>query len=296
MNSNVHRRKRIGIVLAVLLAVAVLCEVAVLRATLAQAAGGCDVQDASYTRKPKKEEKGTPDRGGTPEKWAHTLCGRLVYLTYAVPSGKGWVPLFVDGEKVHTIGLLPCHGGGKPYIFRIKPMDLLYYYQFRNVEFATGKRVCTMEYGCLDLYITMFQNYVGMDRCSDCGKYNRPPTWTHVPLTPFTATPIPPTQALIYPSSPTLTETPTPTLGTVTATPDLFDVLYGEPTPTATPTPATKPAVTSTLQPTVTATPTPFVAPGRSWFSPLGLGLLLLAGVALLAFWGWRTAARSEWG
>jgi hypothetical protein len=275
--------------LALLAASVVLYGLASLPANPVQAASEEGECAAIGTPKPTKEEKRAPatEMGQEAPGTIHMLCGKLVYITYVVQKHPQQEPVFLEGEKIHTIGLIPCTGSSLPYIFKVKPLDLVYFYQFRDAVVSSGKKVCTKEYGCLNLYITSFKNYVGMDRCSDCGKYNMPPTWTHVPLTPFTATPIPPTQPLILPSSPTPTETPTATPGS--PTPGLFAVLYD------TPTPAPPASPTATLLPPPTALPPVGEVARGARFSPLWLGLLLLLGVLLLAYWGWRSAARSDW-
>lgn len=165
------------------------------------------------------------------------LCGQLVFL---VDTATG----------LKTIGLKPC-GPGKPYIFRIHPRDIVDYYQFREVDIYRGPKICTGEFGCLDKYIYTFKNYIGIKNCQDCGM-NVPPTWTQVPLTPFTATPVPPTRTPYVPT-PTATLTATPAPGDVTATAELFALLRGSPSPQASP--EVPPQVPPEVPPAATPTP-----------------------------------------
>ena len=109
-----------------------------------------------------------------------------------------------------------------------------------------------------------------------------PPTWTEVPLTPYTPTPIPPTRTpWPTPASPT----PSPTLAPeqITATSNLFELLHGTATSTSTEISQTELAQTAT--PTaraVVSTPTSIPCSSQPFYRRIGpVGLLLLA---LLAF------------
>ena len=165
------------------------------------------------------------------------LCGRLVFVTE-------------QGTGVTRAALNSC-SFGKLYIFAVNPRDMVPYYQIRDATISSGPRFLSNQFGPLDLYITAFDNYVGIDSCSQCGKYMPPPTWTHAPLTPYTPTPIPPTRTPYVPS-PTSTDTPTLAPWQVTETPGMFERLYGTYTPTG------KPALTAEKQiiPTVRGSPT----------------------------------------
>jgi hypothetical protein len=218
------------------------------------------------------------------------LCGQLVFLNYhelTVKQESGIKKAATrppQGELHTTIGLLPC-GGGPPLIFKIRPRELVVFYQFRNPTIEQGQNACVQGYGCLNQYITNFDNFVGMNSCSECGLYNQQPTWTHVPLTPFTATPIPPTQALILANSATPTETLTPTSGPATPTPGLFELLHGTPSPEVS-------TATPTRRPSPTATPVSQAKPILPCRSPLGAGLLSLLGAALLFRRRWNLLKR----
>jgi hypothetical protein len=219
------------------------------------------------------------------------LCGRLVYLTYTLPTnyGKG-TPR--SNLKYHTIGLIPC-SGTKPLIFQIKPRQIVPYYQLRDAQISAGREICTKEYGCLDQYIATFQNFVGIKDCLDCRTFGVPPTWTKAPLTPYTPTSPPPTPTYFTPT-PTETETPTLSPSEMTPTLSLFEALHGTFTPTS---PGTSLSVSFTPTPNLTSTPIPFSAPAASrsfWLTPLVAGLLLAIGVILLAYWSLRTAANSD--
>jgi len=198
------------------------------------------VATPTKTRKLEKPTK-TPlgvIKFSTPE--TSRLCGELVYLTN-----------YKDPTK-QTIGLRPC-GGSVVYIFGTHPRDLIQYYQFRDPKIGTGKKICTVECGCIDEYLNSFKNYIGIKNCSQCGVAQLPPTWTEIPLTPYTPTPRPPTSTPNVPS-PTSTETPTFSPAQVTQTPGLFELLFGTLTSTASPTAAQPPPPAATQpQPPPTA-------------------------------------------
>jgi hypothetical protein len=236
-------------------------------------------QKSTATRAP------TATRAKKPEKPLSTiftvprLCGQLVYLT-EYETGVG------------AIGLKPCDRGGI-FVFRRHPRDLVPFYQIRNARVVSGEQLKTDQYGTLDLYITTFKNYVGIESCDQCGMYMQPPTWTAAPLTPFTLTPRTPPPTLYIPSS-TSTDTPTLAPWQVTATPRISDLLFGTNIPTGTPTVKSIPSPSSMLTsdadlPAASARATP-------WNSPLvwGIGLLLLfIGIAYLA---WLTVMRMKQG
>ena len=209
------------------------------------------------------------------------LCGKLVFLTdYNDPTKK-------------DIGLIPCSGPG-PLIFKTHPRDLIPFYQFRDPEIGKGEEICTAEYGCIDQYLLSFQNYVGIGSCNECGMYGVPPTWTHVPLTPYTSTPKPPT-ATPYIPSPTPTETPTPSPNQITGTPGLFELLYGTKTTTPSPsaTPEPMPTVTHTLPPS-TAPTNPSGASLLKNPLVLGIGLLFVLIVVAYLIWVLNMRSRQE--
>jgi hypothetical protein len=254
------------------------------QAGLAQAGDHENVQGmAASPTKTKKSDKPTKTPLGgkswfliyTPE--SHILCGELVYITSfskVKPIKTSVIP------TVATIGLRPCNGGNI-LIFRTHPRDLVQFYQFRDAEIGTGSEICTEEYGCLDQYITTFKNYIGLESCDACGVSMLPPTWTQVPLTPYTPTPIPPTRT---PWPTPVSPTPSPTLAPeqITPTLNLFELLHGTETPTSV---ASQTQLATTETPTVqTAVSTSAVTPTspEPFYRRIGpLGLLLLA---LLAF------------
>jgi len=199
------------------------------------------------------------------------LCGELVFLQDTKTGYK-------------TIGLKPC-GSQKPFIFYTKPRDLVQYYQFRDAVLERGKTLCDSYYGCLNVYISTFQNYVGLESCRDCGvRYL--PTWTLAPLTPYTPTPPPPSETPEPPTAtPTFTMTPLP----VTDTPELSEVLFGSETADASPSPTAGMSVTPVLPAglELTLTPTgaiPISQRGKIWPYLLG-GFVILFAAVLLAFW-----------
>lgn len=210
-------RKRLAAFLAILLVV-ILFVLALARPLDFARAGRSDPSSGCC-----RPTKFVPVVTGANYTYGH-LCGHLIYLVDDM------------NPTIKTTGLLPC-GGGKPMIFKVHPRDNIPYFQFRNVSTHRGSEICDKVYGCLDTYITSFQNYIGIDSCQMCGIANLPPTWTHAPLTPYTFTPVPPTPTLYIPSQ-TPTDTPSPTLGTVTNTPNLFEILKGTATPGPSPTEA----------------------------------------------------------
>ena len=169
-----------------------------------------------------------------------TLCGKLVFLT-------GYY-LERDKPQVATIGLLPC-GKGKPLIFQIHPRYLVPYYQFEDAVIGTGRAICTDQYGCLDQYITTFKTFYDLENCAQCGLANAAPTWTHVPLTPFTPTlsPTPPPTPTPFPTIALPTPQPTQPSDAVLPSVDVFELLHATPSP--------GPTASATLQPSPTETP-----------------------------------------
>jgi len=143
----------------------------------------------------------------------------------------------------------------------------------------------------IDIYITDFNNYVGISSCSECGMYMLASTWTEVPLTPYTPTPIPPTST---PYIPTPNSTTTPTLAPyqVTLTPGMFERLYGTHTPTALPsgTPTIAPTPSSPAS-MVSATSPTTDNPSRS---PLVLAIGLLMIMVGLMYLIWLTVMRPK--
>jgi hypothetical protein len=202
------------------------------------------------------------------------LCGELVYL--------------LDKQsEVKDIGLKACNSS-KIYIFYRHPRDLVRFYQFRDADVGTGQELCDKQYGCLDNYLIDFKNYVGLESCDDCG--NRMlPTWTAVPLTPYTPTSPPPTPTEYRPS-PSATFTPTLAPYQATETANLFELLYG--TPSETHVPPTAP-LTAPASPTLSATPAPPASGiARLTRSPLFLGLVFLIFGLLLAYLAWLSVSR----
>lgn len=203
------------------------------------------------------------------------VCGKLVYL--------------VNRETgVGDIGLIPCSGNSRPLIFKVHPRDMVPYYQFRDVVIKKGDQICTDQYGCMDQYITSFKNYIGIDSCAACGM-NIPPTWTQAPLTPYTPTPRPPTSTPYIPS-PTPTDTATLAPYQMTATPDLFELLRGTPSPTALAS-STAPA-TELPAPTPTQAPAPSIGFPQS--SPLVLGIGFILIMLGLAYFAWLFVTRER--
>lgn len=199
------------------------------------------------------------------------MCGKLVFI-------EGYYPKINGHPRVSTIGVIPC-GQGKPLIFGVHPRSLVPYYQFRDPKTGRGQMICSEKYGCLDQYLVSFKNYVGIESCSECGKYGLPPTWTDVPLTPYTFTPVPPTSTP-WPTRVTPTATRTLSPDEITPTLELFDLLHGaSDTPTASAT--AKPTLAGT--PTAPSTPTATPAPQQSLIQRIGpIALILLALLALL--------------
>ena len=191
------------------------------------------------------------------------LCGELIFLTEY-------------STGVSTTGIRPC-GGGKPYIFKVFPRDTVPYFQFRDVQIeTTNQKFCTEKYGCINQYITYFQNYVGLESCNVCGISMAPPTWTQAPLTPYSPTPIPPTRT---PWSTPESPSPSPTLapGEVTPTPNLFEVLYGTDTPTSIAAIPSQPTASETPTARITRPVTTFT-PSEPFYRRIGpIGLILLA-------------------
>ena len=159
---------------------------------------------------------------GVPRIFTSRLCGELVFFT-GYTTGD-------ETNELSLVGLIPC-GMGAPYIMNRHPRDIVRFYQFRDPRIGTGEKICTQRWGCLDTYITGFKNYIGLESCAECGKGSAP-TWTHVPLTPYTFTPIPPTRTP-WPTmvTPTLTRTLSP--DEITPTLSLFELLQGTFTPTS---------------------------------------------------------------
>jgi hypothetical protein len=203
-----------------------------------------------------------PERQPPPAVLIPRLCGKLVFIT--------------EAETGLVRAALRTCSQGKIYIFAVNPREVVPYYQFRDAVIASGPRFLSNEYGVLDLYITTFKNFVGIDSCSQCGEYMPPPTWTHAPLTPYTSTPLPPTRTLYVPS-PTATATVTLAPWEVTETPGMFELLYG------TNIPSSSPAGTTTIQvsPTFGQTPTEDVAIEKK--NPLTSPLVVFIGLLLVS-------------
>ena len=289
MMPKTNPSKAIRIIIVFLAFIGILFAEITLQASIAQAdsnerldarAGtrAAKLKKATRTPKPTKVTTKAGQRGFifvTPE--SHMLCGELVFINSfskikITPNVK---------PTVSVIGLRRCDGGGI-LIFKTRPRDLIQFFQFRDAEIGTGQEICSAYYGCLDRYITTFQNYIGLESCDACGISMLPPTWTQAPLTPYTPTPIPPTRT---PWPTPVSPTPSPTLAPeeITPTSDLFELLHGTETPAS--------SAVSQAQPTVTGTPTPQTAlstlaatptSSQPFYRRIGpLGLLLLA---LLAF------------
>ena len=284
--TNPSKAIRTIIVLLALIGI-VFVEIA-LQASIAQAdsnerldaragAGTAKLKKATRTPKPTKASTKAGQKGFilvTPE--SHMLCGELVFINSfskikITPNVK---------PTVSVIGLRRCDGGGI-LIFKTRPRDLIQFFQFRDAEIATGQEICSAYYGCLDRYITTFQNYIGLESCDACGVSMLPPTWTQAPLTPYTPTPIPPTRTP-WPTPDSPTPSPTLSPSEVTPTLEIFELLQGTATPTA--------SITPPGQPTTTGTPTSqtpisivITTPAQPLYRKLGpAGIILLAVLALL--------------
>ncbi|MBN1537469.1 MAG: hypothetical protein JW908_12100 [Anaerolineales bacterium] len=122
-----------------------------------------------------------------------SLCGKLVFLTEAKTGAT-------------RLGLRPCAGNEKPYVFEQNPADLFNTYQFKDIEIESGEPFDSVEYGKLTKYITEWAGYFQLTSCSDCntGKVVVPtPT-----LSPFAETAATETQAPVIMD--TATSTPEP--------------------------------------------------------------------------------------
>ena len=84
------------------------------------------------------------------------LCGKLVFLK-DVNTGTSY------------LGLIPCpvYPGKKPLLFRIRPGELYYYYQFLNPVIKKGATVET-DRGRINTYIDTFDAWIPLDDCSQC--------------------------------------------------------------------------------------------------------------------------------
>lgn len=279
MISNTGPSKAIRIIFVLLALLGVLFIEITLQAGIARADSyeRMDARADTPTKGPKPEKPTRTPLGGllfvTPE--THILCGELVFIDSYNQIKSNLKP------TVSAIGLRRCNGGGI-LIFQIRPCDLIQFYQFRDAKIGTGKELCSEIYGCLDRYITTFQNYIGLESCAACGISMLPPTWTQVPLTPYTSTPIPPTRTP-WPTPITPTSSPTLAPEQVTPTLSLFEILQESETPTS--------SATSQASSTLTATPsaqvggyTPAATPVSSvpFYRRIGPVALLL--LALLAF------------
>ncbi len=269
--------KIIPVILLLLAIVSILLVEMGFQTTLAQAEDQGEAQfQAPDPTKTKKQDKPTKTPVGgklwyffaTPE--SHILCGELVYLTSftKIKSNKRYTR-----PTAAAIGLRPCNSGNI-LIFDTHPRDLIRFYQFRDAKIYSGQSFCTAEYGCLNQHISSFKNYIGLESCAACGLSMLPPTWTPVPLTPYTPTPIPPTRT---PWPTPVSPTPSPTLSAAEVTPtlSLFELLQGNETPSA------QPSVAST--PTARPTPTAASIASVPFYRRVGpLGLILLAVLAFL--------------
>ncbi len=252
-----RRLNKISSIVLLLVLIALLCGAVSVQVEHAYAQG---------TQTPFPSATGFVKLGNNPR-----LCGELVFLEDMKTGYK-------------TIGLKPC-GSQKPFIFYTKPRDLVPYYQFRDAVLERGEKICDRYYGCLNVYISTFKNYVGLEKCSDCGVVYLP-TWTLAPLTPYTPTPPPPSETPEPPTAtPTFTMTPLP----VTDTPELSDVLFGSETTVASATPTVgmspTPVVPAGLELTIIPTRSfPVSERGKIWPYLLA-GFVILFAAVLLAFW-----------
>jgi len=258
-----------SIVIFVIIAIGILLIAMVMPSIIVRAVGD---ESACYsaitptkTQKPEKVTV-TPTpidysrgRGVPPLPATNRLCGELVFFTGHPPGN--------SQPTVAVMGLIPC-GSGQPYIFGKHPRDIVSFYQFRDPIIGGGNKICTERWGCLDTYITGFKNYIGLESCADCGKGSAP-TWTQVPLTPYTLTPIPPTRTP-WPTriTPTLTNTLSPE--EITPTLSLFELLHG----TSTPTSAVQPMPSEMPTLPIKSTPEPIESFYQRYWP---LGLLLFA-------------------
>lgn len=230
---------------------------AVIQLGRVQASAGVGIAQA--TQRPSR----TPTRTKRPEKAddLHMIpraCGSLVY---AIEQDTG----------IPRAGLKLC-GSGALYLFEKHPRDMVPYYQFRDFQVRKENNFLNTSLGPVNNYVIGFENYVGIDNCSQCGLYGIEPTWTTAPLTPYTYTPVPPTST---PVIPTATATSTASLAPyeMSETVSMFDVLFGTPTSTETPAPDT------TLTPRA-ASDTQIA--GQFSLSRMRIGLLFGIGAAIL--------------
>jgi hypothetical protein len=285
MMSKTSPSRAIRTILVLIVLIGVLFAEITVQASIAQADSHQPVDGRVGTRTPKPEKATrTPKPSKTPVGliiWvtpvSHMLCGELVYInsfTKIKPVESAIEP------TVSVIGLRRCDGKGV-LIFQTRPRDLIQFFQFRDAEIVEGSEICTKYYGCLNRYITTFQNYIGLESCDACGVSMLPATWTQAPLTPYTPTPIPPTRTpWPTPESPT----PSPTLSPIEVTPtlEIFELLQGTETST--------PSITEPVQPTMTGSatsqaplPTFTTTPAQPFYRKLGpAGIILLVVLALL--------------
>lgn len=120
-----------------------------------------------------------------------SLCGKLVFLTE-------------KKTEALRLGLKPCGGNEKPYVFDQNPADLFNVYQFKDVEIESGAVFESTEYGKLTKYITGWKDYYQIASCADCNTGKMV-----IPTATITLTPeIIPTET----KEPVIEDTITPTL------------------------------------------------------------------------------------
>jgi hypothetical protein len=84
------------------------------------------------------------------------VCGRLVIIQDVK-------------SKKEYIGLMPCNRPDGPYIFNMRPNQLLNYYMLVDVKIKKGKVIVSKDFGEVSRYITQFSTFYRIDDCYSCG-------------------------------------------------------------------------------------------------------------------------------
>jgi len=84
------------------------------------------------------------------------VCGRLVIIQDVK-------------SKKEYIGLNPCNRPDGPYIFNMRPNQLLTYYMLVDVKIKKGKVIYSKDFGPVSRYITHFSTFYRIDDCYSCG-------------------------------------------------------------------------------------------------------------------------------
>lgn len=105
-----------------------------------------------------------------------TLQFRIIQFTQAVNSSLCGQLVIIHEKKSSKeyLGLKPCTKGGGPYIFVIRPREMLGAYQFVNAKIKTGKKINTEEFGVVNKYLSSFESYYPLEQCSKCGFVSKP--------------------------------------------------------------------------------------------------------------------------